>query len=139
MSLWPSVEMYRLAREAKQVPRIHHDVSYGVFLGGDPRNFSPDPECSDEQERDAHRKACENAGPLGADYCMTMQALGAPRGPGFGLGTNSLEYPCEGNRCEACVYLGEPDQRLSPEQWAALREVKRLAGLRKAERRRARS
>lgn len=32
---------------------------YGFFHGGDPRDFSPDPECSTEEEREAHRKACE--------------------------------------------------------------------------------
>lgn len=32
--------------------------SYGSFLGGDPRNFHPDPECSTDEEREAHRQAC---------------------------------------------------------------------------------
>lgn len=34
-------------------------VGYGGFHGGDPRNFTPDPECSTEAERAAHRAACE--------------------------------------------------------------------------------
>lgn len=34
-------------------------VMYGNFPGGDPNNFSPDPECSTEAEREAHKKACE--------------------------------------------------------------------------------
>jgi len=32
--------------------------NYGPFMGGDPRNFSPDPECSTEEERQRHREAC---------------------------------------------------------------------------------
>jgi pentatricopeptide repeat protein len=32
---------------------------YGSFTGGDPRKFSPDPECSTEAERGRHRKACD--------------------------------------------------------------------------------
>lgn len=31
---------------------------YGAFPGGDPRDFTPDPECSTEAEREAHRRAC---------------------------------------------------------------------------------
>jgi len=31
---------------------------YGAFPGGDPRNFTPDPECSTDEEREAHRRAC---------------------------------------------------------------------------------
>jgi hypothetical protein len=32
---------------------------YGVFHGGDPRNFSPDPEASTEAERKHHEEDCE--------------------------------------------------------------------------------
>jgi len=31
---------------------------YGFFHGGDPRDFTPDPEASTEQERTAHQAAC---------------------------------------------------------------------------------
>lgn len=34
------------------------EQAYGAFPGGDPRNFTPDPECSTEVEREAHRRAC---------------------------------------------------------------------------------
>ena len=34
------------------------DVIYGVPCGGDPRNFTPDPECSTEAERAAHAADC---------------------------------------------------------------------------------
>jgi hypothetical protein len=41
---------------------------YGAFPGGDPRDFTPDEECSTPEEREAHRKACDAAsnenGPL---------------------------------------------------------------------------
>jgi hypothetical protein len=33
-------------------------ANYSPFTGGDPRNFSPDPECSTEEERQRHREAC---------------------------------------------------------------------------------
>lgn len=36
-------------------------TGYGAFPGGDPRDFSPDPECSTEQERAAHAAAVERA------------------------------------------------------------------------------
>jgi hypothetical protein len=35
------------------------DLSYGSFLGGDPRTFSPDPECSTEAERALHKQHCQ--------------------------------------------------------------------------------
>ncbi len=31
---------------------------YGAFHGGDPREFSPDPECSAEKERALHKEHC---------------------------------------------------------------------------------
>lgn len=34
---------------------------YGGFHGGDPRNFHPDAECSTDEERAAHKAACELA------------------------------------------------------------------------------
>ena len=34
-------------------------VVYGFFHGGDPREFSPDPECSTEAERVLHKAHCE--------------------------------------------------------------------------------
>lgn len=36
-------------------------TGYGAFPGGDPRLFDPDPECSTPEEREAHRKACQEA------------------------------------------------------------------------------
>jgi hypothetical protein len=93
------------------VVKVHEDINYGVFLGGDPRKFSPDPECSTEEERGRHRKACESGADQGVDNCLVMQAFGYPPGPGFGLGTNVVEYACDGEGCEACQYLGPPQVR----------------------------
>lgn len=33
--------------------------TYGYYPGGDPRDFSPDPECCTEAELAAHKTACE--------------------------------------------------------------------------------
>ena len=35
------------------------DSVYGFFPGGDPRDFTPDPEASTEEERRNHKRACE--------------------------------------------------------------------------------
>ena len=35
------------------------DLNYGTFIGGDPRDFTPDPESSTEGERALHKAACE--------------------------------------------------------------------------------
>jgi hypothetical protein len=32
---------------------------YGFFPGGDPRDFTPDPECSTDTERAQHKRDCE--------------------------------------------------------------------------------
>lgn len=75
-------------------------VSYGHFYGGDPRKFSPDPECSTDAERDAHAAACRlwDAGdrdPLpGPHEPLTNDAgdvIGHITRSGFGLGTNICE------------------------------------------------
>jgi len=39
--------------------REAEDVGYGNFPGGDPRDFSPDPECSTGVEQANHKAACE--------------------------------------------------------------------------------
>ena len=41
---------------ARQEP--YRGCVYGFFTGGDPRNFSPDPECSTDEEQEHHRQAC---------------------------------------------------------------------------------
>lgn len=34
------------------------EITYGMFHGGDPRDFSPDPESSNEEERARHKEDC---------------------------------------------------------------------------------
>lgn len=38
---------------------MQDSVTYGFFPGGDPRDFTPDPECCTEAELAAHKQACE--------------------------------------------------------------------------------
>ncbi len=71
------------------------DTAYGYFHGGDPRNFSPDPECSTEAEREAHRVACAewNAGkrePLPGPHEALPNGQGWITRSGFGLGVNTM-------------------------------------------------
>lgn len=40
------------------LPSNEESVSYGAFPGGDPREFTPDEECSTEEEREAWKAAC---------------------------------------------------------------------------------
>lgn len=58
-------------------------VGYGFFCGGDPRRFSPDPECSTAEEQEAHRLACE-AWERGE---RTDVNTGCRAAVGFGLGS----------------------------------------------------
>ena len=62
------------------------ETSYGGFYGGDPRNFSPDPECSTETERTAHAAACAewdkgNEITIEADRCMWLARVTARAPP----------------------------------------------------------
>ena len=41
--------------------RDAYGTHYGSWMGGDPRDFTPDPECSEPHEREAHRLASEAA------------------------------------------------------------------------------
>lgn len=65
---WVAKELNRVADEARALlararPYVEHcteeDQTYGNFHGGDPRQFSPDPECSTEEERALHKVHCE--------------------------------------------------------------------------------
>ena len=75
------------------------DYNYGHFIGGDPRNFTPDEDASTEAERAAHAEACErwNRG----DCEPKAPHEHGPHGPGpyspshvtyagFGLGVNRV-------------------------------------------------
>lgn len=41
------------------LPTDDEQLGYGAFHGGDPRDFTPDPECSTDAECRAHQAACE--------------------------------------------------------------------------------
>jgi hypothetical protein len=90
-------------------------IGYGSFPGGDPRRFSPDPECSTEAERDAHRVACArwDAGyrdeyPTHALYAEGGAVVHVNRSA-FGLGVYDDGRPeCERCHDSGCVDTGEP-------------------------------
>lgn len=44
---------------ASEIRACAEDSHYGHFVGGDPRDFSPDPECCSEDEYAAWKSACE--------------------------------------------------------------------------------
>ena len=56
-------ENYRIGQRLRPCPGCAecdpYMSSYGSFYGGDPRRFTPDEECSTEQERELHRKHCD--------------------------------------------------------------------------------
>lgn len=95
-------------------------VGYGAFHGGDPRRFTPDPECSTEAEREAHRRACAvwNAGaqmwPIPPDHEIVRSADGQVvmhiARSRFGLGTYVVEVDDDCERCKGSgvVDTGEP-------------------------------
>ena len=81
-----------LREVARQLRSSAYDQSYGFFHGGDPRDFSPDPECSTEEERQRHLAACASwsagkGNPDPAPHCG-LGGLRVPP-PGFGLGVNT--------------------------------------------------
>lgn len=66
------------------------ETSYGVFPGGDPRQFKPDPDASTTDEQETHRRDClaweqgegKNRGP----QCAMMGDGSVWNGTGYGLG-----------------------------------------------------
>ena len=71
---------------------------YGFFIGGDPRKFTPDPECSTEQEQAKWKADCEawdrgeqvdTSGNVGRWVSEHMHI----RPGGYGLGTYTFEDP----------------------------------------------
>lgn len=69
---------------------LFEEESYGLFPGGDPRLFTPDPECCTPAEIERHRLACAawDAGE-GVDdgpQCATVGDGTAWTGGGFGIG-----------------------------------------------------
>lgn len=91
-------ELRQLTRELQERAEESH---YGFFIGGDPRDFSPDPECSTEQERAAHKAACDewNAGNR-IEAPMPQCLRGNPAVVGFGLGVTTLDDPVAADAAE---------------------------------------
>lgn len=58
------------------------ELGYGYFPGGDPRTFSPDPECSTESERAKHRRDCAKA-EIGAYVEVGGYGLGTYKMPKY--------------------------------------------------------
>ncbi len=71
--------------------------SYGIFLGGDPRDFSPDTECCTPDEIARWEQACaEWEAGEGTDRgpgCATFGDGSAWTGSGFGVGTTTRTQP----------------------------------------------
>lgn len=72
------------------IRRGAEEMGYGFFPGGDPNDFTPDPECSTAEEQERHREACAayrsgKGNPHPAPHCATMN--GGVAAKGFGLGT----------------------------------------------------
>lgn len=92
-----SVEAIDELRALADLLRDHagDEVGYGFFPGGNPNDFSPDDECSTEEERTAWADACKrwDAGDrnVPSDQCGFMERLQGPRPKsGFGLGTYTM-------------------------------------------------
>ena len=76
---------------------------YGAYPGDDPRDFTPDPECSTEAERKAHREACASWDRCGgpptnatlakteAGHCHVRPGMVLCTSGSFGLGTYEIE------------------------------------------------
>jgi hypothetical protein len=54
-----AIDFDRLREIADRLRSEGEHPVYGYFPGGDPRDFSPDPECSTDEEQAAWRAACE--------------------------------------------------------------------------------
>ena len=86
----------------------HRDIGYGMFPGGDPRKFTPDPECATEAEIAAWREDCVRAavGEEMPDRAPTHTCL-MGHATSYGLGSYEIEYDCEGDpECPECHPYG---------------------------------
>jgi hypothetical protein len=92
-------------------------ITYGHFLGGDPRNFTPDVECSTEEERAAHKAACEawdrgERPDIGGPHKPLIKdgvVIGHVTICGYGLGVTSMP-----DRCDECGHLGDDVDGVPP-------------------------
>lgn len=94
----------------------HTEVGYG-FCCCDPRDFKPDPECSTEEERQRHANDCA-ALERGEEVDRHTGCWNTAAGHGYGLGSYSIEWDCEGERdcpecrprgCATCGAIAPPD------------------------------
>jgi len=113
------------AREYVDMADEMAQPSYGVFHGGVPNNFTPDPECSTGAERETHRLACEawNQGETpeipGCEWLVNDSGkaqIHLMRAP-FGLGTNH-----NGEEQERCYHIKMLLRELGLRNTAARRE-----------------
>lgn len=89
-----ALALYNRAENEAECP------TYGAFIGGDPRDFTPDPECSTAEERAAHKAACE-AWAAGSTAPCRADSEGSHDGEvfvhrtraGFGLGAQIYRDP----------------------------------------------
>jgi hypothetical protein len=81
----------------KGTGRVRANV-YGLFPGGDPREFSPDLESCSPDEINRHAFACiawdEGAGLDRGPSCATMGNGSVWTGGGFGVGTCTFYEAC---------------------------------------------
>ena len=92
---------YDQQRDLYVCPQPHQETGYGGFKGGDPRKFSPDPECCYEEELVAWREACnkwniaEASGQeLDPEKLQTCRDENGISGAGwkFGIGCYVMEF-----------------------------------------------
>jgi hypothetical protein len=103
MDLLDEREVEQLRAIADRIRDQGEHVGYGYFPGGDPRNFTPDPECCTEQEIKNWERACELMAEgkideasgqhhwpiIGKDGDVIGHTTSCP----FGMGTYSLPDP----------------------------------------------
>lgn len=106
----------------------HTEVGYGYYPGGDPRKFSPDPECCTVEENARWKAACEawdrgetpdpggphvplgHPLPDGVEPVASIigraedgQTFGHHTVAHYGLGTYEVEWDCDGDpECHVC-------------------------------------
>lgn len=94
---------------------------YGNFHGGDPRNFHPDPECSSEVEREAHKRDCDLWNQFERGELIT-----APEGPPSGC---EFQHDAEGKVsmiiCRSAYGLGTNTDSAVEERCWKLRNILR--------------
>lgn len=88
----------RLIEEARAAGRlreiVREETAYGMFTGGDPRRFSPDPEVCTPEEMARHEEACK-AAEAGEGLDRAPQCSGGgdgsqAHGKGFGCGVTTI-------------------------------------------------